>query len=80
MSDSFYRDLSRFTNAAKREVLRRREMQTILWLRENWPWWARWAIGYTRAIRVLDRLGLVPLPVFVDDELKSEKPEDLMHE
>ncbi|MDQ1584536.1 MAG: hypothetical protein QOF36_2590 [Microbacteriaceae bacterium] len=50
---------------ARRDALTR-EGQTYKWLRDHWPWYLRWAMGYPRAIAVLDRLGLVTLPVFVD--------------
>lgn len=54
----------------------KREGQTFTWLREHWPWYLRWAIGYPRAIAALDRLGLVVLPVFVAGQV-VEVPEQL---
>lgn len=56
-------------NAARiaQEESERREGQAYKWLRQNWPWYLRWAIGYPRIIAVLDRLGLVVLPVFVEE-------------
>lgn len=61
---------------ARREATMR-EGQVFTWLRQNWPWWARWAIGYPRAIAALDRLGLVPLPVFVAGHAIGEEPQQL---
>lgn len=62
-------DYGRFIHAAIQEQSERdalvREGQVHKWLRDNWPWYVRWAIGYPRAIHVLDRLGLVTMPVFV---------------
>jgi hypothetical protein len=58
-------------SAAGRVVMEERalkqEGQVYKWLRENWPWYLRWAIGYPRAIATLDRFGLVVLPVFVEE-------------